>query len=246
MRRLAAFVVVGMLLSALPVQAVAERPGPRVDVCHWSEDDEVFVHITVFASAVAKHIDNHGDVYPGQGGLDDRCALEESTVLAVAYSNLDGVDGFDEMGSDVFISKLVDTNDDGVVSAGDEILMGRYPTGFNPSSPADFGGFAVPRHTIDAVRIAGPTYIVVESGTAEFAFASNANGEQYFENGPLGSVCGGCTELLDIKADTNFDRIFTDYFGPSPSQPDSAVLLSRRLPGSGTDDTYLDVDIAIP
>lgn len=39
-----------------------------------------------------------------------------SDVLVIAYTDVDGIDGFDEAGGGVLIAELVDSNDDAVVS----------------------------------------------------------------------------------------------------------------------------------
>lgn len=51
-----------------------------------------------------------------------------ATVLAIAYTNVDGVKGFDESRGAVLIAKLVDTNGDGAASAGDTVITNQYPT----------------------------------------------------------------------------------------------------------------------
>ena len=47
-------------------------------------------------------------------------------VFAIAFTNLDGVAGFNR-GADVLIAELVDTNRDNTVNAGDTVHMGSYP-----------------------------------------------------------------------------------------------------------------------
>jgi hypothetical protein len=60
-------------------------------------------------------------------------------MLAVAYSNLDGVDGYDPTGSDVLIARLMDTNGDGVHSAGDTAVLVQYPLGLTAPEFGEFG-----------------------------------------------------------------------------------------------------------
>lgn len=55
-------------------------------------------------------------------------------VLAIAYSDLDGTDGYDVSSADVFISRLDDTNGDGVPSAGDTITLGQNPLNFDETA----------------------------------------------------------------------------------------------------------------
>ena len=69
--------------------------------------------------------------FAGATSVDD---CEAPATLAVAYSNLDGINGYDSAGSDVPIAKLVDTNDDGVVSVGDTIETDQYPPDFDTAA----------------------------------------------------------------------------------------------------------------
>jgi hypothetical protein len=74
------------------------------------------------------------------------------TIIAIAYSNLDGTSGFDP-GIDVLISKLVDADGGGSPSAGDLIILSRYPTTITPTgSGADFAGFGVTSHVVTGVN----------------------------------------------------------------------------------------------
>ncbi len=61
---------------------------------------------------------DRGDRLPGRHttaaeGSTSLSDCETPATLAVAYSNLDGIDGYDDSGTDVLIAKLVDTNLDG-------------------------------------------------------------------------------------------------------------------------------------
>ncbi len=56
-------------------------------------------------------------------------------ILAVAYSDIDGLDGYST--GDVLIARLMDTDGNGP-DAGDTIEMGRYPTNFDASAFGDW------------------------------------------------------------------------------------------------------------
>jgi hypothetical protein len=55
-----------MLAFAGPAMA----KGPKVDICHWDADAQIFFVINISVNAVDKHIENHGDVYPGSWWAD--------------------------------------------------------------------------------------------------------------------------------------------------------------------------------
>jgi len=60
-----------------------------------------------------------------------------AALLAVAYTNFDGVAGYDPMAGDQLIIGLRDTNGDGTVSVGDQLEFGLYPT-LDPQNPGQF------------------------------------------------------------------------------------------------------------
>ena len=87
-----------------------------------------------------------------------------SMTLALAYTDTDEIDGYTE-GVDVLISRLIDSNDDGVPSAGDLIQTDRFPTDPQRSS---FAEFQVKEWTVESVLAADATQIRVTAARGDF------------------------------------------------------------------------------
>lgn len=67
-------------------------------------------------------------------------ALDGKTIYALAYTNVDGVDGYSATGCDVLIAALVENSGDSSAGAGDLVLYGRHPTEFD--APYSFVAFS--------------------------------------------------------------------------------------------------------
>jgi hypothetical protein len=176
-------------------------------------------------------------------------------MLAVAYVNLDGVDGYSPT-RDVLIAKLVDTDSDGAASVGDTIVMGEYPKDFAATS---LGSFGVTSHVVTSVDSVIPqkriSVSVGDDRAFEFRHITEVNGTDItYETYDEGfSFCiedpGGLPgDEVCIRSTTTFedtvggsDRIATD--ASSPSVPDANLSLSRG--SSTTDDAFVDVDVFI-
>ncbi len=91
--------------------------------------------------------------------------LPEGT-LAIAYTSVDGLAGYDET-SDVLIAKLVDTSHDGLPGAGDTVVTHKYPLSFDPVP--EFGDFQVTSHAVHHVETDGP------DGPGIYAYLSDAS-----------------------------------------------------------------------
>ena len=159
-------------------------------------------------------------------------------MLAVAYSNLDGVDGF-HAGQDVLIARLVDTNRDGVVSVGDTVETGRYPLDFDGTG---FGVFRARTHTVAVVQ--SPLGISVrDADGASFNFGSGPGAESYREYSETGSPR---VEIIDVYF--TLDPFFaTDEIRVepgAPSDPDTAVEPWITAPWDAYD-SFIDVDTFI-
>jgi len=151
-------------------------------------------------------------------------------VFAIAYSNLDGVAGFNAA-SDVLIAKLVDTNQDNSLDAGDTVLMGRYPINFAASA---FGTWGVTTHTVASVDEADSIVVrVFDSAGARFEWqGATGSGAAYVESNRKAT-----TQFLDFFG---FPCALDDELGVflgSPSQPSVAAAGNAC---DGTDDTFID------
>lgn len=100
-------------------------------------------------------------------------------ILAVAYSDIDGLDGYST--GDVLIAKLVDTNDDKAVSVGDTVMMGRYPTSLTPG-PSDFADWGVTSHVVQTVLVATAITVDVIAAGESHAWTFTDSGEIYDES----------------------------------------------------------------
>lgn len=160
-------------------------------------------------------------------------------VLAVAYSNLDGVDGF-HAGQDMLIARLVDTNRDGAASAGDTVELGRYPTDLAASG---FGNFANTKFVATSVTFLDPNQVVVNIGADHaFIWASFSPGLDAFGEGWNQTTVPEDHLVEDWHfPSTNLDNI--EVFSSSPSGPDTAVPYTAL--SSATDDPFIDVDIYV-
>ena len=153
----------------------------------------------------------------------------ENRVFALAYSNINGVDGFQE-GTDVLISKLVDTNGDGEVSAGDTIIMGQYPANFEANAFADFD---LKEHVVTKVIGNDQYQINVIAGGASISWIASPDLEKYIELLNFRTV-----EIFDNLSSRFSDTLVADT--DSLSQPQQAIVRTNKgLPG---DNSFIDVD----
>jgi hypothetical protein len=152
--------------------------------------------------------------------------------LAVAWTDLNGDHAY-EAATDSLIARLVDTNGDGVPSAGDTITTNRFPrlhdaSAFEPATVTNF--------TVTSVPTANSGEIVVGTAAGLFAWISQEGLEQYQEL----QLTVGTITLVD---------------GPAPFCDD--ITLEEDSPseiatptGDGTcdeaNDAFLDVAINIP
>jgi hypothetical protein len=175
---------------------------------------------------------NKGD----EGHGVDGTGCPKPKVLAIAFTNLDGVPGFGS--GDVLIAKLVDTNGDKVPSVGDTITMGRYPTSLTPG-PADFGDWNVKSHTVTSVTTATADVVAVSSAAGEHTWNATSQDEVYYEGtfASLGVQAAATVADIWIAASTK-DSLFVA--SGSPSDPDTPV---RTAVDSPSDDPFIDVVI---
>lgn len=176
-----------------------------------------------------------GTTTAAEGSTSQSDCVEPAT-LAIAYSNVDGVDGYDDSGTDVLIAKLVDTNSDGDVSVGDTVITDQYPLDLDATA---FGAFQTTTHAVTALGPINPTDVTVDgSGGAGFVFVSQPSVEGYSEDLPTGV---GFVAIYDFRSSgTESLRALAG----APSQPDPPVGPSARS-GAPGDKPLIDVDIFI-
>ena len=162
-----------------------------------------------------------------------------STVLAVAYTNVDGIDGYDET-ADVLIAKLIDSNEDGIVSVGDTAVTGRYPL---DSDATSFGTFQTTTHTVTGVINAFFEQVLVEVGAdTEMEWMVAPELAQWSEIDEI-SQAFRQTVLVDGHVAGWGNAIQADPLSPSPSAPDTYVRFSDL--GADNDESFLEVDILV-
>ena len=127
--------------------------------------------------------------------------------LAIAWINLDGVEGYDPDSGDVFVGGFYDLNENCVTDAGDEFRTGAYPKDVEAS---EFGSFTITSHALTGTTELGSDYVIHSQAGLYFQVGSNDDG--YFE-------------FFESDAEhTNYTRI-SDRAGEnvvnpaSPSQP---------------------------
>jgi hypothetical protein len=161
----------------------------------------------------------------------------EPPTLVIAYSDVNNNQAYDA--GDVMIAKIVDTNGDTVISPGDTIKMGQYPTSPAVVTPAGVRGafedWKVKTHTVAVVNNLGLNDVDVDTttlGTHVWYRHAGTTNDSYFENGVAAS------NLSD-----DYTAGGTDFVAPDPASP-SKPTSSLDLSGAGLgDDPFIDVII---
>lgn len=173
-------------------------------------------------------------------------------VFALAFTNLDGQPGYNPA-LDVLISKLVDADGSGAISAGDVVLTDRYPKTFALDS---FAEFTVKSHVVTGIYQLDAQRIIVTIegsfspappfGPASFAFvAAGPDGvEGWEEKDYFGGYEYRITYLDDSRSfdppNVNFwcSTIRVDPL--SPSRPADTINIGQEC-NDGDDDPHVDV-----
>lgn len=173
--------------------------------------------------------------------------LPGPATLALAYSNLDGIEGYDPGGPDALVSKLVDSNRDGVVSVGDTVVTDKYP--LDPV-PTGFGNFQRTTHEVELVRYAEPLFVSLQvEGGATIWFSLGEPDppeyepfEQYIEVPADGS--NGWVQIIDVHPGVGHtdDKDWVMLNGTPPSLPEDELSTYVR---DADDSDFLDVDIFV-
>lgn len=187
-------------------------------------------------------------------GIDDDCdgLTDEDCVkiFAIAYSNLNGVPGFQENSADVLISKLIDSNGDNVISFGDKVITNRFPLNCDAS---EFGDFGVKEHTVQNATEISPNGIKVRIADFKRISYNHSPGSSqgYWEYEFFCSPCDFYNEEDNITAYTSFNKFIEDgaliystvVLDPSIiSQPLQDIAAFKC---DGPDANIFDVDIFI-
>ena len=175
----------------------------------------------------------------GGSGLLQSCELPAAAptpgrILAIAYSDLDGNHQFDPA-LDVLISKLVDTDGYGP-SAGDQVIMGRYPTTLNPIRPErGFEEWAVKSHTVTEFSFVSAGKTVVQVGANEYLqWLDDWQGDSFDER-----THGTVSAFVDSRTTNLTDYIVLDT--TTPSHP--VESFTQYGTKDTTDHRFVDVEV---
>jgi hypothetical protein len=178
---------------------------------------------TPLPSQALKHIPDHVlDKHP-----------EFADRLAVAFTDQNNNHTY-EPGTDLLIASLLDANNDGVVSVGDRIHFGTYPTTFDGSGPrGSFTGpdvFVTGIDTIDGQQIA----VITPLGNVNW-FHDPLFGDRFTSSGSLTAAAN----LIDaVGPFFDIDQIIADPNGQGPGEPDTFVQIIEAQP---SDRGFIDV-----
>lgn len=251
-------------LVAMLVATPASADADRVPICHLDEQG-VFTLLNVSArgNAVNAHL-GHGDGVPGDPvptmagfSFDDGCVpvADGPSILAVAYINLNGIDGYQPDGGDVMITQFEDVDNSETPTAGDIIRTNRYPVDIDGTS---IDPFPIQEHIITEVvefpgtQLGGfaPADLLsfeVITTTSEvsfseqfFAWAATPTTELYLESRQFGPGAFGSSFRDSIdgsQPDVASFQILSPSFGlDAVNQSDSFAVRTG-------DDPFVDVDV---
>jgi hemolysin type calcium-binding protein len=163
--------------------------------------------------------------------------IPEPPTLVIAYSDVNNNQIHDV--GDVMIAKIVDTNGDKVISPGDTIKVGKYPTSPTVITPAGvreaFEDWKVKTHTVASVSSGANerTVTTTTGGTHSWSRTAGSDMDSYYESNSAGD-----SAFQDDPVADNADVVLTEL--ASPSQPASGLFLLGF--GRG-DDSFIDVII---
>ncbi len=165
-------------------------------------------------------------------------------VLAIAFTNTDGIAGYDEA-TDVLIAKLVDTDEDGVASVGDTVVTHKYPINWDQVPP--FGTFQVTNHTVTRVDTSESYELAVVSETPTTSgrfgwYRYSGVFEGFFEH-PLGIPGGGYTSFADALTPLLGTTDVIQVDPQSPSSPTHFIPDMANHNGYGNN-RFVDVIFA--
>lgn len=108
----------GVLITAVLVGAVLPTPveakkKDKVDVCHYDDENAAFELINISQNAVAKHIANHGDGFPGEAvpNMDGYVFSAGCVPLGFPIITTDAAQSMDE--NETFVVDIASTDPEG-------------------------------------------------------------------------------------------------------------------------------------
>ncbi len=193
---------------------------------------------------------NQGDCvsYIAKGGTLGR---QDGIIFAIAYSDLNGTQGYQAGTTDLLISKLVDGNRNGVVDAGDRVVMGRYPT---DSSATDSAAWQVTSHEVTDGRLLASGFaeaVTTIGGHHWWGHNINDQSDVYLEywggasGEPLLGVAPAYFGDFHIP-DNDFGTVEMRVEATSPSSPSVAVAHVRDDNAGALDKDFVDVEVHTP
>jgi hypothetical protein len=161
---------------------------------------------------------------------------EFADVLAVAFTDQDGNHTY-EPGTDTLIASLLDINNDHVVSVGDLIHWGTYPTTIDVDGPR--GNFTGPDLLVEGVGSASSSGVEVQTALGNVAWA-HVEGARAFD--AFATAGGDSISGIDITNPVG-DSFFANPSVQGPGQPDTPVDIFSLDPLGNQ--AFLDVLILI-
>jgi hypothetical protein len=140
---------------------------------------------------------------------------EFADVLAVAFTDQNGNHTY-EPGTDTLIASLLDTNNDHVVSVGDRIHWGTYPTTSDVDGPR--GNFTGPDLLVEGVSSASSSGIEVQTALGSVSWA-HIEGARAFDQ----FATAGGDSFRGLDRTNPGDLLFADPSVQGPGQPDTLV-----------------------
>jgi hypothetical protein len=147
---------------------------------------------------------------------------EFADLLAVAFTDQNNNHTY-EPGTDLLIASLLDVNNDGVVSIGDRIHWGTYPTTFDVGGPR--GEFTAPDDFVTGINELPPGVgVSVFTELGHVTWQERESAEQLLIDGSSAESAN----LVD-STNTNFvaDIIRADPTAQGPGAPDTSVNNNR-------------------
>jgi hypothetical protein len=158
-------------------------------------------------------------------------------TFAIAYANLDRTFGFGP--SDRLYARLLDSNRNDGIDAGDTIEVNVYPTDFSGSASAATT-VDVASHTVKALSAWETDRVVVVTAADHVFFSGVSPSQPTFSERTADFTA--FSSLTNNRGFGDCDRIRLDP--ASPSRPTTAVTLDESGPCRATD--WLSVQIASP